>query len=80
MTDAIRRTGVLHDEDPSMPPTCFLLVYSEKFCEMFLDPDLCRYTRRFAIEARQIYIGVVGVNRTVDGTGGHLQGGVRDAC
>ena len=26
MTDAIRRTGVLHDEDPSMTPTCFPFV------------------------------------------------------
>ena len=26
MTDAVRRTGVLHDESPSLPPTCFPFV------------------------------------------------------
>ena len=30
MTDAIRRTGVLHDESPSLPPTCFPLCHSQK--------------------------------------------------
>ena len=29
MTDAIRRTGVLHDEDPSMTPTCFPFVITK---------------------------------------------------
>ena len=62
MTDAIRRTGVLHDEDSSMTPTCFPFVIPKNSVRVFLDHELCRYTRRLASEAPKVLFGVVGVD------------------
>ena len=38
MTNAIRRTGVLHDEDPSMTPTClsFVIPKNSVKCSLIL--------------------------------------------
>ena len=81
MTDAIRRTGVLHDEDPSMTPTCFPFVIPKNSVKCsFIDPELCGYTRRLASETPKVLFGVVGVDRAVDGRARPFQRVVRDTC